>query len=151
MFDNFLYKYRFAIGGVLIAIILVGSGLIFWDKFSQNKVKLENAEIMVLREQNELLRKQLSQNAQKQIAGAQTQAISSASNISNISNKININTATAAELDKLPGIGPARANDIINYRQAHNGFKTIEELKNIKGIGDKSFESLKDLVTVGNN
>lgn len=52
-------------------------------------------------------------------------------------------------LDKLPGIGPARAKDIITYREQKGGFKTIEEIKNIKGIGDKSFESLKDLITVG--
>jgi len=65
------------------------------------------------------------------------------------SDKININTADATELDKLPGIGPARAADIIDYRQSHGGFKSIEEIKNISGIGDKTFENMKDLITVG--
>ena len=61
---------------------------------------------------------------------------------------VNINTATESELDTLPGIGPARARDIIKYREEKGGFNTVEDLKNIKGIGDKSFEDLKDKVTV---
>ncbi|MGG7176759.1 helix-hairpin-helix domain-containing protein [Clostridium paraputrificum] len=61
---------------------------------------------------------------------------------------VNINTASESDLDALPGIGPARARDIIKYREDKGGFKTIEDLKNIKGIGEKSFEDLKDKVTV---
>lgn len=62
--------------------------------------------------------------------------------------KININTATVGELDTLPGIGPARAADIISYREQNGGFKSIEDIKNIKGIGDASFEKLKDKITI---
>lgn len=60
---------------------------------------------------------------------------------------ININTANESELDSLPGIGPARAKDIISYREENGGFKSIEEIKNIKGIGESSFEKLKDKIT----
>ncbi len=63
--------------------------------------------------------------------------------------KININTAGEEELMTLPGIGPVIAKRIIEYREAKNGFKTIEELMNVKGIGKKKFEQLKDKVTVG--
>jgi len=62
--------------------------------------------------------------------------------------KVNINTATAEELDTLPGIGPAIAQRIIEYRQANGPFQSIEEIKNVSGIGDKLFERLKDLITV---
>ena len=61
---------------------------------------------------------------------------------------LNLNTATQADLEKLPGVGPAMAKQILDYRQKNNGFKKIEELMNIKGIGEKSFLKLKPLVTV---
>jgi competence protein ComEA len=61
---------------------------------------------------------------------------------------INLNSATQAELEKLPGVGPAMAKQIIEYRQKNGGFKKIEELMNVKGIGEKSFLKLKALVTV---
>ncbi|MFC1620986.1 ComEA family DNA-binding protein [Candidatus Omnitrophota bacterium] len=61
---------------------------------------------------------------------------------------ININTASALELERLPGIGPILAGDIVAYRQNTGGFKKITELKNIKGIGDKKLEKIKDHVTI---
>jgi len=142
--DDFIYKYRFLIGGVLIILILAGSGIIVWDKFGHTKQSQENQIITELKTQNELLRQQLSglSSQSQQVAGATTSS-------ENQSGKINLNTADAAGLDKLPGIGPARAADIINYRTTNGGFKTIEDIKNIKGVGDKTFESMKDLITVG--
>jgi len=61
---------------------------------------------------------------------------------------VNLNTATAADLAKLPGIGPAVAARIVEYRQKNGSFKKIEELMNVKGIGEKTFLKLKPLVTV---
>ncbi len=61
---------------------------------------------------------------------------------------LNLNSATQADLEKLPGVGPATAKQILEYRQKNNGFKKVEELMNIKGIGEKSFLKLKPLVTV---
>ena len=62
--------------------------------------------------------------------------------------KVNINTATQAQLEALPGIGPSYAQAIIAERQARAGFKSVNELRNVRGIGDKRFEQLAPLVTV---
>lgn len=62
--------------------------------------------------------------------------------------KVNINTASAQELEALPRIGPATAQRIIAFREAHEGFKRAEELMNVKGIGTKTFERLEPLITL---
>ena len=62
------------------------------------------------------------------------------------SSKININKATIEELDSLPGVGEATANKIVNYRDENGEFKSIEEIKNVNGIGDKKFQDMKDLI-----
>ncbi|MEO8303488.1 MAG: helix-hairpin-helix domain-containing protein [Betaproteobacteria bacterium] len=61
---------------------------------------------------------------------------------------INLNSATKDELVALPGIGPAKAQAILDHRKAHGPFKSIEELKDVKGIGAKRFEKLKGELTV---
>lgn len=62
--------------------------------------------------------------------------------------KINLNTASKEELTKLSGIGEAKAQDIIDYRNTNGSFKTIEEIKNISGIGDALFAKIKDNISV---
>ena len=81
--------------------------------------------------------------AQAQPHKASTKATATASS------PINLNTATAAQLETLPGIGPASAKRIVEYREKNGAFKKIEELMNVKGIGEKSFLKLKPLITVG--
>lgn len=60
---------------------------------------------------------------------------------------ININTASAEELDSLPGIGPTLAQRIIAYREENGPFQTIEDIVNVSGIGSSTFENIKDLIT----
>jgi competence protein ComEA len=62
---------------------------------------------------------------------------------------IDINSASEAELDKLPGVGPAKAKAIIEDRQKNGPFKSADDLKRVKGIGDKTFDKLKSEITVG--
>ncbi|MCC6485348.1 MAG: helix-hairpin-helix domain-containing protein [Armatimonadetes bacterium] len=61
---------------------------------------------------------------------------------------VNINTATAAELDTLPGVGPSTARSILEYRKAVGGFARVEDLINVKGIGEKKFAQMKPWVVV---
>ena len=66
----------------------------------------------------------------------------------NKSVKISLNTASQAALDTLPGIGEVFSNRIIEYRTTNGGFKTIEDLKKVSGIGESLFEKIKDKITI---
>jgi competence protein ComEA len=62
--------------------------------------------------------------------------------------KVDLNRASAAELDALPGIGPVLASRIVAYRDAHGGFGSVRDLRRVQGIGDKLYRSLAELVAV---
>ena len=72
-----------------------------------------------------------------------------ATNTAEAGQPIDINTASEAELDGLPGIGKALAQRIIDYRTSNGSFKAIEDLRNVKGIGPALFEKITPLITVG--
>jgi competence protein ComEA len=63
---------------------------------------------------------------------------------------ININTATAQELESLPNIGPAKAEQIVTYRQQHGPFQKIDDIQNVPGIGPTIFEKIKTIITTSN-
>lgn len=65
-----------------------------------------------------------------------------------IKGKININTASQTELETITGVGPSLASKIITYRKKNGKFKTIEELKNVSGIGDSKFETIKEEIEI---
>ncbi len=72
--------------------------------------------------------------------------VSSSSGITN--GKVNLNLAGSATLQTIPGIGPSKADRIIEYRETIGRFKKIEDIMNITGIGEKTFESIRDYITV---
>ncbi|MFZ2888882.1 ComEA family DNA-binding protein [Sulfuricurvum sp.] len=61
---------------------------------------------------------------------------------------VNINKANSAQLQTLYGIGPTKATEILKYRKAHGGFKSVNELVNVKGIGPKTVQKLKSQVSI---
>jgi comEA protein len=65
--------------------------------------------------------------------------------------KVNLNTAGLDELVTLPGIGKAYAERILEYREKNGPFKKVEEILNVRGIGEKTFERIKDRLTLGKN
>lgn len=62
--------------------------------------------------------------------------------------KVNLNTATLAQLDSLPGVGPVLAQRILDHREKNGPFRTVSDLRQVEGIGDTRYEQLKELVTV---
>jgi len=69
-------------------------------------------------------------------------------NLSQDKSTVNINTADLEELQTLTGVGPSKASAIIEYREKNGGFKKVEDLTNVTGIGEKTFEKLRDSITV---
>lgn len=83
-----------------------------------------------------------------------TSLISQNSSYSNYSssslknNKININKATQTELETIPGVGPSTALKIINYREENGNFSSVEDIKNVSGIGNAKYEQMKDYISI---
>ena len=74
--------------------------------------------------------------------------VSNLDGVINLTGKISLNSGTVEEFITLPGIGEVKAKDIIAYREANKGFKTIEEIMNVKGIGQATFEKIKYYLTL---
>lgn len=68
--------------------------------------------------------------------------------VSFVFSAVNINKANSAQLQTLNGIGPAKAQEILKYRKTHGGFKTVDELVNVSGIGPKTVAKLRGQVNV---
>ena len=81
-------------------------------------------------------------------AGAAPAGASAAASVAAANGLVNINTADEKALDTLPGIGPAMAKRIIEYRQTQGSFQQLEDIKKVKGIGDAKYEKLKDKITL---
>lgn len=84
----------------------------------------------------------------EQMEDGQVESIVNTPETKSSSNLVNINMANESELSTLPGIGPSKAQAIIAYRQEQGNFQTVDDLKNVTGIGDKTFEKLKEFITV---
>ena len=161
--ENLLERFKFYLLGALALVVLSGSFVLIWqiqkqapkEEVSKNS-ELEN-QIADLNKKIDSLNTSLeeaknaspviesesyvSSSSSGQVAGEETSS-------SNISGAVNLNSASSSQLDSLPGIGPAYAGRIIEYREANGGFKSIEEIKNVKGIGDKTFDKFKDQITI---
>lgn len=121
------------------------AGSVIQDAINAAEGLSENAD-------NELLAKNINlaealSNNQKISIPIKVEAAPAVAGTTETQGKININIASLAELDSLPGIGPVYAQRIIDYRQKKS-FSTLEEIMEIQGIGEKTFEKFKDLITI---
>lgn len=131
--------YNFKFGAIIEDAIKAAGGLT--EQVDVNKLAQQINRAELLRDGQKILIP-----LKGQIAGEQINTVKEQSR--GTENKININTATAEELESLPGIGSVYAQKIIDYREEHGGFENIEDIQNVPGIGPKTFEKLKDLITV---
>ncbi|MDR2600703.1 MAG: ComEA family DNA-binding protein [Oscillospiraceae bacterium] len=86
---------------------------------------------------------------ENQLSNTQTEQDTNTGSARGGDGKININLATQGELTDLPGIGATLATRIIDYRRQHGDFQTIEELRQVSGIGEKRYEAISGMITVG--
>lgn len=145
--ESIIEKYRSLI--IFFLAFLVISSLIclyFIDKESKSSV--ENPNYKVLEQKVADLEKEVEQVKSDDTYTLVTTQTSMFNDDSKQTTKININTADSKTLQNITGIGEKKAQDIINYRQQSGGFKSIEEIKNIKGIGDATFEKMKNQITI---
>jgi len=154
-------KYKYTLLAVAALVVLVGSFVLFYQIQKQqtsNSSSTSNEDltrqIADLNTKIDNLNKQI-EDAKNQPPTVETKSYSTSSSSGSVagasserSGKVNINTASSAQLDTLSGIGPAYAQRIIEYRNANGGFKSIDEMKNVKGIGDKTFDKFKDSITI---
>ena len=140
--------YSLKVGAILEDAVQAASG--FSEDADIEKVAKEFNRAEILKDGQKIyipLKGETNQNGN--VAGAQTDVGPGTQTSSQkITGKINLNTASVEELDTLPGIGPAYAQQIIDYREANGGFSAIEEIMEIKGIGEKTFEKIKDMITI---
>ena len=129
-------KIREQIGVLLICLVLVLSGFLL---LNQNK---DQGEISFVAGDNTVVANKSTDSA------VSTPQVAEKTTTASISEKININTASLEDLDKLSGVGPATAQKIIDYRSQNGGFKSIEEVKEVSGIGDLKYSQMKDDISI---
>lgn len=158
--ESGFYKYKLLLTVVLGFFVLCGSSVLLWQINKQTKTAPQDENIALKNQLDDLNKKIDELNKSLEELKNSSPTVESKTFIKSSSGKvagdqsskgnglININSASASQLDSLPGIGPSYAQRIIEYRNSSGGFKAKEELKNIKGIGDKTFDKLKDLITI---
>jgi len=153
LFDFGLTKREFNLLFILLLILLLGLSIKVFKKnypdyknfdytevdslFSLHHNNFDTTDIYFLNKPDSLIVKELDKRKKmpkKSLVLSNT--------------KININKATGQELQMLPGVGPKLADLIISYRNKVGCFKSLEELKNVKGIGEKKFEKIKNLISL---
>jgi competence protein ComEA len=138
---------------ILVFGVITGCFFVVWQISGQKSSKktLDLASTETQKEVNDLNKKIDDLNstlAEIKSQKAEAGEVKGSATENTASELININTASAEQLDTLDGIGPAYAQKIIEYRTANGGFKSIEEIKNVKGIGDKTFEKIANSITI---
>lgn len=148
-------KHRWPIVLALLFISSTSWLIWFWQRglvsalafVTTKPTEQELTALKDLQEKNNALEAEVQQLKVGQVAAPAGTVLGAS--VSQASAIININTATLAELDTLPGIGASKATAIIDYRQSHGLFKSPHEITNVKGIGESTYEQLKSLISIG--
>lgn len=133
---HFIKDHVTYIGIILIQIVLIGAGFVLLS--SSNKKEAITASTSPVKEIFDDSKNKEETKLKPMVTGTSTER----------DLIININTADIEELITLDGIGEAIAQKIVDYREEAGNFKTIEDIKNVSGIGDKKFEAIKNNITV---
>ncbi len=148
-------RYLIAIAALLCAV-MIGYNLFFTPEVSLTVVR--NGEdlpvfsedvITVPNEESQQPEGEVSEDISEEVSQEIVESSKEDSSAPQVSGLVNINTASAEELDSLPGIGPVLAERILAYREQIGTFTSLEQLKEVSGIGDKTFEDFKDSITLG--
>ena len=138
--------YKLKVGSIINDAIALAGGLnknATTDDINLSKA-IYNEMVIYISTKTELKEKQASSN----VVSTQSNIIKDEANTCIPSNKINLNTASIDEFITLSGVGEAKAQKIIDYRNQNGKFKSIEELKNVSGFGEAAYEKLKDYITI---
>ncbi|HKZ22599.1 MAG TPA: helix-hairpin-helix domain-containing protein [candidate division Zixibacteria bacterium] len=130
----------------LVMVLVVGSGITLYKKYHS-----DFAPELILKPKSNAVESNLSQPNLNLVVDTSTNLLKEASPPRLSEEKIrqvNLNSATQDDLESLPSIGPVLAKRIIEYRNQQGGFKSIEEIKKVHGIGNKIFEKIKDYIRV---
>lgn len=138
--------YELEKGSIVRDLILISGGLTeIGDTSNINQAReLQDGECIVVLSKQEILDMKNSSNEILKVDNVSSFNVESSFD----DDKVNINTASKEELKTLSGIGDGLAEAIISYREENNGFNTIDDIKNVSRIGDKTFEKFKDKITV---
>lgn len=113
---------------------------------TQQPSEQERSMLQQLQEKNDALEAQV-----QQLQASGVRPAVGTSTATSPSQRVNINTADQAELESLPGIGASKAAAIIEYRQSHGAFQTPHDITKVKGIGESTYEQLKDSIAVSSS
>ncbi len=127
-----LEGYRIVMGSILSVLLLAVGGMLIYIDAHPAAVQRSTVTKVLAQSQPASISKPASSTGSQSNVGI-----------------LNINTATASQLDGLSGIGAAYAARIVAYRTEHGLFKTTHDIVNIKGIGEKTYDAIKDNITVG--
>ncbi len=130
----------------LVIVLVVGSGITLYKKYHS-----DFAPELLLKPQANAVRSNLAPsnlNLPAESSRVNSKEISTSVISEEKVRQVNLNSATQYELEKLPSIGPILAKRIVEYRKQNGGFKKIEEIQKVQGIGKKIFEAIKNQIAV---
>jgi len=134
-----------------LAMVAVTAGVVFWIGWTVPQSRIADADTTLNQTTNLETQNESERSAARHHAGPSPVVTPRASQVpvaKPVPAKLDLNRATEQDIEALPGIGPVLAERIVEYRQSRGGFRNVEQLRNVKGIGKKKYERIRALVDV---